>query len=135
MHDIKVQNEIFDLTKKLREYVLGFYILGNTPWVSVDYVLMPINVKEAWHWVLGVLSLHTGCIYIYDSIRSSRHDVVVHKALNSFAVMIPLLLNTTTFYQQRSDITMDKPHFLEKEELSNPFAIISVDNLPQQEKA
>ncbi|OIT19384.1 hypothetical protein A4A49_66101, partial [Nicotiana attenuata] len=75
------------------------------------------------------------CIYIYDSIRSSRHDVVVHKALNSFAVMIPLLLNTTTFYQQRSDITMDKPHFLEKEELSNPFAIISVDNLPQQEKA
>jgi len=134
MDSINVKTEIFELTKTLREYVLGFYILCNTPWVFVDYVLMPINVKDAWHWVLGVLSLHDGCIYVYDSIRSSRHDVVVHKTLNSFAVMIPLLLNTTTFYKQRSDIAMDKAHYLEKEDLSNPFAVISVDNLPQQEK-
>ncbi|OIT19586.1 hypothetical protein A4A49_62210, partial [Nicotiana attenuata] len=74
-------------------------------------------------------------IYVYDSIRSSRHDVVVHKALNLFAVMIPLLLNTTTFYKQRSDIAMDKPYYLEKQDLSDPFRVISVDNLPQQEKA
>ncbi|OIT19509.1 hypothetical protein A4A49_63897, partial [Nicotiana attenuata] len=74
-------------------------------------------------------------IYVYDSIRSSRHDDVVHKALNSFAVMIPLLLNTTTFYKQRSDIAMDKPYYLENQDLSDPFPVISVDNLPQQEKA
>ncbi|OIS98193.1 hypothetical protein A4A49_62413, partial [Nicotiana attenuata] len=123
------------LTKTLREYVLGFNILCNTNWLFVHYVLMPINIKDAWHWVLGVLSLHDGCIYVYDSIRSSRHDAVVDKALNSFAVMISLLLNTTTFYKQRSDIAMDKPSYLEKQDLSDPFPVISVDNLPQQEKA
>ncbi|OIT07973.1 hypothetical protein A4A49_62930 [Nicotiana attenuata] len=135
MDCINVKNEISELTKKLREYVLGFCILCNPPWLFVNYVLMPINVKDAWHWVLGVLSLHDGCIYVYDSIRSSRHDDVVHKALNSFAVMIPLLLNTTTFYEQRSDIALNKSHYLEKRDLSDPFAVISADNLPQQEKA
>nr|XP_016452942.1 PREDICTED: uncharacterized protein LOC107777439 [Nicotiana tabacum] len=131
---MNAKNQIFDMIKKLREYVLGFYILCNTPWVFVDYVLMPINVKYAWHWVLGVLSLHDCCIYIYDSMRSPGHDVVIHKALHSFAVMIPLLLNTTTFYQQRSDIATNISHYLGKKDLSEPFALTSVDNLPQQEK-
>nr|XP_009608518.1 uncharacterized protein LOC104102508 [Nicotiana tomentosiformis] len=96
---------------------------------------MPTNVKDAWHWVLDILSLPDGCIYVYNSMRSPRHDVVVRKALHSFVVMIPLLLNTTTFYEQRSDITTNRSHYLEKEDLSEPFLLISVDDLPQQEKA
>ncbi|OIT25393.1 hypothetical protein A4A49_28086 [Nicotiana attenuata] len=37
--------------------------------------------------------------------------------------------------ETRSDIAMDKPYYLEKQDLSDPFPVISVDNLPQQEKA
>nr|XP_016452685.1 PREDICTED: uncharacterized protein LOC107777213 [Nicotiana tabacum] len=59
------------------EYILGYRILANVAWDLVDYVLMPVNLVENFHWLLLVFDIKDRQLYVYDSMtltsRAQRH--------------------------------------------------------------
>ncbi|XP_070009758.1 uncharacterized protein [Nicotiana sylvestris] len=59
------------------EYILGYRILANVAWDLVDYVLIPVNLVENFHWLLLVFDIKDRQLYVYDSmVRANRHKTV-----------------------------------------------------------
>ncbi|KAM3342288.1 hypothetical protein P3S68_027254 [Capsicum galapagoense] len=36
------------------QYIRGYKLLANVSWDSVDYIIIPVNVSESFHWILVV---------------------------------------------------------------------------------
>ncbi|XP_070017935.1 uncharacterized protein [Nicotiana sylvestris] len=101
------QDHLIDRSDDIMEYIKGFRMHCNTPWNQVDHVLFPINLAEIWHWILGCVSFHKRCFYVYDSLRSRKHKKAIQKVAKAYAVLIPLFLVSIEFYNQRSDIVVE----------------------------
>ncbi|OIT34953.1 hypothetical protein A4A49_56109, partial [Nicotiana attenuata] len=86
----------------------------------------------AWHWVLGILSFHERCIYVYDSMRGALHDATVFKEVDTYATVLPYFMHVVDFYNKTSDINLDGGPYRGKNML-DPFQVILVDDLPSQQ--
>ena len=82
----------------LCEYVKGHRLHCTVPWHLVDYVFIPVNIKEKNHWLLAVLSFLDRRLYIYDSYRAAGHDATVRSEIDKLANLLPLYLHLTDFY-------------------------------------
>ena len=40
------------------EYIRRYKMHAATPWHKIDYVFVPVHVKEKFHWVLAVISFN-----------------------------------------------------------------------------
>ncbi|XP_070022188.1 uncharacterized protein [Nicotiana sylvestris] len=97
------------------EYILGYRLLANVAWDEVDYVIMPVNIKEKFHWVLVVFDIADRQLYAYDSMVSSHNHHVVESCVKKFSVIIPLYFSCTGFYGKRNDINfMNTKAYIEK---------------------
>ncbi|XP_070017444.1 uncharacterized protein [Nicotiana sylvestris] len=97
------------------EYILGYRLLANVAWDEVDYVIMLVNIKEKFHWVLVVFDIVDRQLYAYDSMVSSHNHHVVEYCVKKFSVIIPLYLSCTGFYGKRKDINfMNTKAYIEK---------------------
>ncbi|XP_075076878.1 uncharacterized protein LOC107829403 [Nicotiana tabacum] len=128
------QDHLIDRSDDIMEYMKGFRMHCNTPWHQVDHVLFPINLAEIWHWILGCVSFHKRCFYVYDSLRSRKHKKAIQKVAEAYAVLIPLFLVSIEFYNQRSDIVVENGLHMGKK-LTNPFDIKLITNLPTQQNS
>ncbi|XP_070010356.1 uncharacterized protein [Nicotiana sylvestris] len=128
------QDHLIDRSDDIMEYMKGFRMHCNTPWHQVDHVLFPINLAEIWHWILGCVSFHKRCFYVYDSLRSRKHKKAIQKVAKAYAVLIPLFLVSIKFYNQRSDIVVENGLHMGKK-LTDPFDIELITNLPTQQNS
>ncbi|XP_070021628.1 uncharacterized protein [Nicotiana sylvestris] len=87
-----------------REYILGYRLLANVAWDEVDYVIMPMNIVENFHWLLIVFDIVDRQLYVYDSMVSSHHHNAVESCVDKFSIIIPLYLSCTGFYGKRKNI-------------------------------
>ena len=116
----------------IAKYILGYYMLYNTPWIDVDKVLFPIHVSKEKHWILGCLNFKDRCIYVYNSLMSSKHDRVILETLKSYSILLPLFLDLVDFWDHRSDLDLTVGAYSSKD-LSDPFDVTFVRYLPSQE--
>ncbi|XP_075112639.1 uncharacterized protein LOC142182312 [Nicotiana tabacum] len=123
------QDHLIDRSDDIMEYMKGFRMHCNTPWHQVDHVIFPINLAEIWHWILGCVSFHKRCFYVYDSLRSRKHKKVIQKVAEAYVVLIPLFLVSIEFYNQISDIVIENGLHMGKK-LTDPFEIALITNLP-----
>lgn len=116
------------------EYIMGFRLRANTPWIHVDYVMMPIHIREKNHWVLVIVSFMDRCIWVYDSLhgRNGGCNVVVRGVVQKFTVILPLYLSATDFYGGRIDIGWQSNPAYKDKAVTDPFDVVIVPNLPQQ---
>ena len=106
----------------IAEYILGYLMLCNTPWVDVDFILFPIHITKDKHWVLGLLNIKDKRIYVYNSLRSAKNDRVVIDYLRSYSVLLPLFFDVLDIWKYYSDIDPS----------TVPFEVVMVDGLPSQ---
>ncbi|XP_070025495.1 uncharacterized protein [Nicotiana sylvestris] len=128
------QDHLIDRSDDIMEYMKGFRMHCNTPWHQVDHVIFSINLAEIWHWILGCVSFHKRCFYVYDSLRSRKHKKAIQKVAEAYAVLIPLFLVSIEFYNQRSDIIVENGLHMGKK-LTDPFEIELITNLPTQQNS
>ncbi|XP_075074791.1 uncharacterized protein LOC142162346 [Nicotiana tabacum] len=95
---------IVKLQDVVAEYILGYRLLTNVAWDEVDYVIMPINIVEKFHWVLVVFDIAERCLYAYDSMVSSHNHSIVESCADKFSIIILLYLSCTGFYGKRKNI-------------------------------
>lgn len=112
-------------------YINGFRLLAVVPWHNVDHVFIPVCVKEKFHWILLVLSFSGRVILIYDSIRSSIHDIYILKEVKKYAKVLPMYLAMSEFYKSRASDIKLQPKY--QNTLANEaFEMIHVNGIPQQ---
>ncbi|XP_019256973.1 PREDICTED: uncharacterized protein LOC109235352 [Nicotiana attenuata] len=128
------QDHLIDRSDDIMEYMKGLRMYCNTPWHQVDHVLFPINLAENWHWILGCVSFHKRCFYVYDLLRSRKHKKAIQKVAEAYVVLISLFLVSIEFYNQRSDIVEQNGLHMGKE-LTDPFEIEMITNLPTQQNS
>ncbi|XP_070024914.1 uncharacterized protein [Nicotiana sylvestris] len=128
------QDHLIDRSDDIMEYMKEFRMHCNTPWHQVDHVIFPINLAEIWHWILGCVSFHKRCFYVYDSLRSRKHKKAIQKVEESYVVLIPLFLVSIEFYNQRSDIVVENGLHMGKK-LTDPFEIELITNLSTQQNS
>ncbi|XP_070025275.1 uncharacterized protein [Nicotiana sylvestris] len=128
------QDHLIDRSDDIMEYMKGFRMHCNTPWHQVDHVIFPINLAEIWHWILGCVSFHKRCFYVYDSLRSQKHKKAIQKVAEAYVVLIPLFLVSIEFYNQRSNIVVENGLHMGKK-LTDPFEIELITNLPTQQNS
>uniref|UniRef100_A0A1S3YRB3 Ubiquitin-like protease family profile domain-containing protein n=1 Tax=Nicotiana tabacum TaxID=4097 RepID=A0A1S3YRB3_TOBAC len=85
-------------------YILVYWLLVNIAWSEVDYVIIPINVKDKFHWVLGVFDICKRILIVYDSFIAAGNNNAVHQLINKFSVVIPLFLQCLDFYGKQNGI-------------------------------
>ncbi|XP_075096207.1 uncharacterized protein LOC142174327 [Nicotiana tabacum] len=118
-----------------REYILGYRLLANVSWDEVDYVIMPVNIVENFHWLLIVFDIVDMQLYVYDSIVSSHHHNVVESCVDKFSIIIPLYLSCTGFYGKRKDIDFKTTKAYIEKPVTDPLNIQwMVAEIPQQKE-
>ena len=97
-----------------------------TPWHKIDYVFVPVHVKEKFHWVLAVISFNVQCINVYDSYRAAGHDVAIKAEIVKLSQLIPLKLTVNDYYNNKG---IDVSQAQQENEF---FNVVFIDNVPQQ---
>ncbi|XP_075092384.1 uncharacterized protein LOC142172618 [Nicotiana tabacum] len=105
------------------EYILGYRLLANVAWDEVDYVIMPVNIVEKFHWVLVVFDIAERCFYAYDSMVSSHNHSIVESCVDKFSIIIPLYLSCTGFYGKRKDINFKNTKAYIEKHVTDPLNI------------
>ncbi|XP_075112119.1 uncharacterized protein LOC142182094 [Nicotiana tabacum] len=117
------------------EYILRYIILANVAWDLVDYVLMPVNLVENFHWLLLVFDIKGRQLYVYDfMVRANRHKTV-ETLVDKFSIIIPLYLSCTGFYGKRKDIDFKTTKAYIEKPVTDPLDIQwMVAEIPQQKE-
>ena len=108
------------------EYIRGYKMHAATPWHKIDYVFVPVHVKEKFHWVLAVISLNDKCINVYDSYRAAGHDAAIKAEIVKLSQLIPLKLSVNDYYNNKG---IDVSQAQQENEF---FNVVFIDNVPQQ---
>ncbi|PHT96227.1 hypothetical protein BC332_34847 [Capsicum chinense] len=115
------------------QYIKGYKLLANVPWDSVDNIIVSVNVSESFHWILVVLRIRHGCLYVYDSMMGGAvysKNVLDH--VRSLSTMIPMFLVATNFYGKRSDIDWYREDAYIDKSLSEPLEYVILKDTRQQ---
>ena len=86
----------------LVDYVNGLHPIPSMKWSEMDIVYVPINVRSM-HWVLGVVHLAQGKIFVYDSLIGINSDNRLKCAIIPLAKMLPRIFHATSYYGKNGD--------------------------------
>ncbi|KAG5609921.1 hypothetical protein H5410_021202 [Solanum commersonii] len=71
--------------ESILEYINEYKMHVAAPWHTVDNILIHVNVKEIFHWILIVVSVNDRCIPIYDSLSGGAlHDSKVENEIKKY---------------------------------------------------
>nr|XP_033509889.1 uncharacterized protein LOC108943744 [Nicotiana tomentosiformis] len=116
-------NRAVKVDDTIADYILGYRLLANVAWSEVDYMIIIINVKDKFHWVLGVFDICKRTLIVYDSFIAAGNNNAVHQPINKFSVVIPLFLQCLDFYGKRTDINFKTtPAYIGKS-ISQPLEV------------
>lgn len=100
----------------IKLYIKGFQLYAAVPWDMVDNILILVNLKDKFHWLLLVLSFEDWAIMV---------------CVNKFAQLIPTYLVSSGFYNCRGiDLSVQPKYKLYSED--DPFDIIHVNDIREQ---
>jgi len=103
------------------------------PWHTVDNILIPVNIKEIFHWILIVVSINDRSIQIYDSLRGGAlHDSSVENEIKKYAQLVPMYLSKSDFYGKKGIDISSHPKYKSHSECDS-FEMIYVNDIPQQD--
>jgi len=115
------------------EYINGYRMHVARPWHTVDNILIPVNVKEIFHWILIVVSINDRSIQIYDSLRGGAlHDSSVENEIKKYAQLVPMYLSKSDFYGKKGIDISSHPKYKSHSECDS-FEMIYVNDIPQQD--
>lgn len=86
----------------IRMYINDYRLQAALPWHTIDNILVLVNIKEKFHWVLIVVCFNNSTIDIYDSIKSAAHNVFIGNEVNKFERIIPTYLQHWNFTKRRA---------------------------------
>ncbi|KAH0692728.1 hypothetical protein KY290_020858 [Solanum tuberosum] len=115
------------------EYINGYIMHVARPWHTVDNILIPVNVKEIFHWILIIVSINDRFIQLYDSLRGGAlHDSSVENEIKKYAQLISMYLSKSNFYGKKGiDISSHLKYKSHSE--CDSFEMIYVNDIPQQD--
>ncbi|XP_075088503.1 uncharacterized protein LOC142170481 [Nicotiana tabacum] len=117
------------------EYILGYRLLANVAWDVVDYVIMPVNIVDNFHWLLLVFDIVDRQLYVYDSMMSSNHHKTIESLVDKFSIIIHLYLSCTGFYGKCNDIDFKTTKAYIEKPITYPLNIQwMVAEIPQQKE-
>ncbi|KAH0754050.1 hypothetical protein KY290_024320 [Solanum tuberosum] len=88
------------------------------PWHTVDNILIPVNIKEIFHWILIVVSINDRSIQIYNSLRGGAlHDSSVENEIKKYAQLIPMYLSKFDFYGKKGIDISSHPKYKSHSEM------------------
>ncbi|WMV58101.1 hypothetical protein MTR67_051486, partial [Solanum verrucosum] len=100
---------------------------------EIDNILIPVNIKEIFHWILIVVSINDRSIQIYDSLRGGAlHDSSVENEIKKYAQLIPMYLSKSDFYGKKGIDISSHPKYKSHSECDS-FEMIYVNDIPQQD--
>ncbi|KAL6554112.1 hypothetical protein OROMI_019785 [Orobanche minor] len=117
----------------VREYVLGYLMCLNTPWVDVEYVLFPINMDNPGHWFLLVFDVHRRCLVVYNTLEQGRKAIqdIILSVCQPYVVGLPIILAGCGFGGSRNDIDHGSD-FYSKYGLDDQFLLLFAKSIPEQ---
>ena len=88
--------------KYLFSYLCAFICCSN--WIPLIYwqLLIPLNKRNI-HWLLGHVDLKERRMTIYDSDKAGNRNRG-DKYFKKLCIMLPYLLRSARFYEQRTDL-------------------------------
>ncbi|KAG5595575.1 hypothetical protein H5410_036807 [Solanum commersonii] len=120
------------MKESILEYINGYRMHVAASWHTVGNILIPVNVKEIFHWILIVVSFNDRCIQIYDSLSGGAlHDSKVENEIKKYAQLIPMYLSKSSFYGKKDIDISSHPKYKSHSEFDS-FEMIYVKDIPQQ---
>ena len=124
-------NKLAAISTVIAEYILGTYHCCATAWAHVDHVVMPVHVEVDAHFVLAHFDIKKRCLVVYNSLDGASHRKTAIDVVNPLAVLIPVYLENTGFYDARDDLDFTQgPYSVPR---SSPLEIVVAENVPIQE--
>ena len=115
----------------IAEYILGTYHCCATAWAFFDHVVMPVHVEVDEHFVLAYFDIKTRCLVVYNSLDGALHRKIAIDVVKPLAVLIPVHLENTGFYDARNDLDFTQgPYSVPR---SSSLGILVAENVPIQE--
>ncbi|KAL6515137.1 hypothetical protein OROHE_018769 [Orobanche hederae] len=125
---IKLTNLYIDYCEKLGDinvlardtdicdYILGYSMCVNTPWVDVDYILFPINMDGPAHWFLLVFDVHRRRLVVYNTFQpnSITMQTKIMDVCEPYIIELPIILSYCGFWKGRNDIDFRSPWYCDK---------------------
>ncbi|KAL6581019.1 hypothetical protein OROMI_006942 [Orobanche minor] len=117
----------------IREYISGYLMCLNTPWVDVEYVLIPINMDNPGHWFLFVFDVHRRCLVVYNTLEQGRKAIQdrILSVCQPYVVGLPIILAGCNFWGTRNDVDHGSDLY-SKYGLDDQFLILFVKSIPEQ---
>ncbi|KAL6558308.1 hypothetical protein OROMI_018658 [Orobanche minor] len=98
------------------DYILGYSMCVNTPWVDVDYILFPINMDGPAHWFLLVFDVHRRHLVVYNTFNpnSINMQTKIMDVCEPYILGLPIILSYCGFWNGRKDIDFRSPWYCDK---------------------
>ncbi|KAL6572754.1 hypothetical protein OROMI_013712 [Orobanche minor] len=98
------------------DYILGYSMCVNTPWVDVDYILFPINMDGPAHWFLLVFDVHRRRLVVYNTFNpnSINMQTKIMDVCEPYILGLPIILSYCGFWNGRKDIDFRSPWYCDK---------------------
>ncbi|KAL6579100.1 hypothetical protein OROMI_009316 [Orobanche minor] len=98
------------------DYILGYLMCVNTPWVDVDYILFPINMDGPAHWFLLVFDVHRRRLVVYNTFNpnSINMQTKIMDVCEPYILGLPIILSYCGFWNGRNDIDFRSPWYCDK---------------------
>ncbi|PON58069.1 Ulp1 protease family, C-terminal catalytic domain containing protein [Trema orientale] len=114
------------------EYILGYYMHCNTPWIDVDHVLMPVHVDSMEHWILVHFDVHNRCLNIFYSLQGKLNEGKALRTIKRFSFLLPYFLELVGFFSARKDLNLSSEFYANKKP-TDPLEVYMVEGLPEQQ--
>ncbi|KAL6502358.1 hypothetical protein OROHE_024636 [Orobanche hederae] len=98
------------------DYILGYSMCVNTPWVDVDYILFPINMDGPAHWFLLVFDVHRRRLVVYNTFNPNNINMQtkIMDVCEPYILGLPIILSYCGFWNGRNDIDFRSPWYCDK---------------------
>ncbi|KAL6564126.1 hypothetical protein OROMI_015579 [Orobanche minor] len=98
------------------DYILGYSMCVNTPWVDVDYILFPNNMDGPAHWFLLVFDVHRRPLVVYNTFNpnSINMQTKIMDVCEPYILGLPIILSYCGFWNVRKDIDFRSPWYCDK---------------------
>ena len=103
-HEDKKNFKVLD-SDDIARYISGRRLLASTSWDKVDFVLIPLNIKENRHWIFVVFDIGQRSLEVYDSFPARGGvNLEVKNIVEMLSVVLPYYLSVVKFYYKRPEL-------------------------------
>ncbi|KAL6584666.1 hypothetical protein OROMI_003955 [Orobanche minor] len=93
------------------DYILGYSMCINTPWVDVDYILFPINMDGPAQWFLLVFDVHRRRLVVYNTFNhnSINMQTKIMDVCEPYILGLPIFCLIVVFGMEERTLISEAP--------------------------